>query len=491
MVLTSLPRCTTETWTMPRPRTGSLELRKGIWHARITMRRDGKPVARKWVTLDTPDRATATRRLVRVVQEIDAGRRAETAIVAANVPDTIAAYAAAEGKRLAEGDRRNLENYVIPVLGPMSIADLRTANVKAVRDAAITKGLKRGTLGKVLGALRRLLALAVEDELVEHNVASSVHLPALRGAAREIRKERTILTDDEIGAFLGCAAVDLELRMMSLTSRVLGGSRTGDVTAWDWTMIDRVHFAACHVVRSKAAAPQPLEVPEVLRPYLRAWWERAGRPEAGPVFPVRKGTRAGDFRVRRGTSFAKRLRRGLLRAGVIRHACQQTPGAKLPKRGEDCCAEMARDFLYKETATTLPVDFHSFRRAFNSALAETGVNVQRAMRLAGHSDARTHMRYVMQTPAMRQIPEAAALPGEIRVPVAERGKSGRRTVNHRAAPTPPERANDDANPCNDSQRGSLLTSPEPKAKGSNPLWRASFRGTRVGTEPSRTRLARP
>jgi integrase len=65
------------------------------------------------------------------------------------------------------------------------------------------------------------------------------------------------------------------------------------------------------------------------------------------------------------------------------------------------------DPLYHETATTLPVDFHSFRRAFNTALAEAGVNVQQAMSLASHSDARTHMRYVMKTAAMRSIPEAA------------------------------------------------------------------------------------
>ena len=67
------------------------------------------------------------------------------------------------------------------------------------------------------------------------------------------------------------------------------------------------------------------------------------------------------------------------------------------------------DPLYFETATTLPVDFHSFRRAFNTALAEAGVNVQQAMHLAGHSDPHVHARYVMRTAAMRTVP-AAALP---------------------------------------------------------------------------------
>ncbi|MEO6419640.1 MAG: tyrosine-type recombinase/integrase, partial [Polyangiaceae bacterium] len=59
---------------------------------------------------------------------------------------------------------------------------------------------------------------------------------------------------------------------------------------------------------------------------------------------------------------------------------------------------------------TLPVDFHSFRRAFASALAEAGVNVQHAMHLTAHSDPRVHARYVMDTVAMRTIPEAALPP---------------------------------------------------------------------------------
>lgn len=47
------------------------------------------------------------------------------------------------------------------------------------------------------------------------------------------------------------------------------------------------------------------------------------------------------------------------------------------------------DPLYFETAVTQPVDFHSFRRGFNTALAEAGINVQTAMALA---PTRTHER---------------------------------------------------------------------------------------------------
>ncbi|MBI1845348.1 MAG: 30S ribosomal protein S13, partial [Candidatus Rokubacteria bacterium] len=56
-------------------------------------------------------------------------------------------------------------------------------------------------------------------------------------------------------------------------------------------------------------------------------------------------------------------------------------------------------------ATTLPIDFHSFRRAFASAIAEAGVNVQHAMHLTAHSDPKVHARYVMHTARMREILE--------------------------------------------------------------------------------------
>jgi hypothetical protein len=58
-------------------------------------------------------------------------------------------------------------------------------------------------------------------------------------------------------------------------------------------MIDRVHFQECFAPGTKNAEPEPLEVPELLRPFLRSRRETAGRPEGGPVFPVLRGPRAG------------------------------------------------------------------------------------------------------------------------------------------------------------------------------------------------------
>jgi hypothetical protein len=112
----------------------------------------------------------------------------------------------------------------------------------------------------------------------------------------------------------------------------------------------------------------------------------------GPVFPSRRGKSKGGFKTARGNGFAGRLRRGLLKAGIVRHE------------------------VHKDTPTTLRCDFHSFRRAFASALAGAEVSAQHAMKLTGHSDAKVHARYVMNTAAMRAIPPHA-LPHVLALPV--------------------------------------------------------------------------
>jgi hypothetical protein len=63
--------------------------------------------------------------------------------------------------------------------------------------------------------------------------------------------------------------------------------------------------------------------------------------------------------------------------------------------------------LFSETEFTLPVDFHSWRRAFNQALADAGVNAQQAKGLAGHSSMAAHERYLRNSQKTLTVPVAA------------------------------------------------------------------------------------
>ncbi len=403
---------------MPRARTGTLvpPNADGLWRARVTKDHADGTQTRPVYSLGTTDRSLARRKLARLNALIVAGHDPHDAAETVNAPERVKDYADAwlekrEGQGIAKVplERGNLKRHALDAIGNLPLCDVTPGLVRGILDDVAAKGLKRGTVEQVRGVLHRLFDDAWRAEIIESNPVARVKMPAMR----EVRKERVILTDAEFSRFVASSAVDLELRMLSLVARCEGGMRTGDLHKWDWTMIDRVDFAECTIPRAKTRTPQVLAVPDVLSPFLRAWWERAGKPDSGAVFPVRTGKRAGQAK-RPSNSYADRLRRDLFRAGVYRVAPIEVAATK-PGQRTDLGKSVAgtkqapnpADPLYYETATTLPVDFHSFRRAFNTALAEAGVNVQHAMHLASHSDAKVHARYVMSTKAMRTIPDAA------------------------------------------------------------------------------------
>lgn len=278
---------------MARQRKGTLVWRKQGWCARITVTVDGEPV-KQWFPLGTDNKAAAKRKLARLV--------AKLATEGPPSPDDAASEETFEGyangwletrdPAMAKDERTNLTKHVFPELGPMQLSKIKAPDVRGVLDAPVARGLRKGTVIHVRGVMYRVMKAAWRDDLVPGNVVEKVEMPKMR----EPKKERAILTDAEIAKYLACPKVDLELRMISLASRVEGGMRTGDVNRWDWAMIDRVHFAECIVPRAKTNRPQHLAIPKVLAVVLLQRWETQCRPESGPVFPVRRGPRAGQRR---------------------------------------------------------------------------------------------------------------------------------------------------------------------------------------------------
>ncbi len=389
---------------MARPRKGHLEWRKCGWCARLTVNVDGESI-QQWHKLGTENRAVARRKMARLVA---ANLPMESAAELAASEETVNAFgtdwiAKREALALptAAYERRIFERIWRPAIGPLALSaarphhfadvleDAATGKLQWVRTRVLPDGTvltKKGRYSRqsivhIRATAFRLFKAARAVELIAANPVDVVALPAMK---KEPKRERAVLSDAEIATLLAHAKVDLEIKMLVLLSRTIGGMRAGDLNAWDWTQIDLVHFAGCTVPRQKTGKPQGMDVPEAVRPFLRLWWERHGSPTSGPVFPVRRGKRAGEAKKKSNMSYADRLRRELLKAGITRHE------------------------LHHATATTKPVDFHSTRRAYSSALARGGVNSQTSMLLSGHSDPKVHQGYVNSLVG-RALPEAAML----------------------------------------------------------------------------------
>jgi integrase len=388
-----------------RARTGSLVLKPSGYFGRVWITRDGV-TKREFVSLETKDRPVAKRKLTKLVAMLAAGDVVAVAKDKVEAPTTIGDWAktwharrVAAGVVMARDEWRNLSAYVLPVVGASMPLDAFTeAHADDVLESARRSGLAWETVKKIRGVLRRMFDRARREKLVTANPILDVELPE---GLKKDKRPRVILTDEEITAYLSAPGCDLELKLLSFVARTMGGMRSSELRAWDWSMIDCEAFESATILRSKTHDVQRLELPAVLRPYLSAWNMSQGSPKSGAVFPVRRGVNKGLAKMARGTSFAHRLKRDLLRAGVTR----------LPTTTDAKGHTVAHpsDPIYFETPVSLPVDFHSFRRAFSTGLARAGLNLQRAMGLASHSDARTHLLYVSNLESARPIP-ADALP---------------------------------------------------------------------------------
>lgn len=389
---------------MPKPRTGQLILRKAGWYARVWTTIDGEHV-RVCRALGTQNKVVAKRKLARMLEAENATaedpKRPETF---AEASDRI--YQSRIAERPDEkGPREELSQLVrqaVPLIGQMPVVAIRATDINNVLDHAKSDGLSRQTVAHLKQRITNVFAQLKREGVRLDNPAAEAEMPKYSAA---VVKERAVLTDVELACYLAWSHPEerhqsavRERQTMACVSRMFGGIRTGDLHALDWAAFETTGgaFSWGLAPRQKTRRPQLLEVPAMLRPILHDWWVRAGKPSSGVVFPARRvgkrGDRVGQRRL--GVSHAEAFRRDLQRA------FKATKSA--PQEGSSRWRE-----LFAETEYTLPVDFHSWRRAFAQALADADVNVQHATALTGHASLAAHARYLRSAGKMRQLPDAA------------------------------------------------------------------------------------
>jgi integrase len=281
----------------------------------------------------------------------------------------------ADGMVTADERLSRLERYVLPDLGGLLVTAIKPGQVTAVLEGVARAGLSRQTVVHVRNDLSKIFGELIRDEVLTRNPAKAEFVKTPK--VSKDKRRRALLTDHEFAALVSAPTTRPQLRVMAICSRAFGGMRTSDLHEWVWADVDTVGWAYADVPRPKTehrledgpATRERIALPEDVAATLRSWWHVAGADPSGLVFPVQTH------------SYARELRSALRRAGVTRVE------------------------LHKATPTTKPVDFHSFRRAFVTAVGAAGLNAQTAMRLTGHTTMATHMRY--NQPAVLSIPEGA------------------------------------------------------------------------------------
>jgi len=342
----------------------------------------------------------------------------------------------AAGKKSWAAELARLEQHVLKLLGPMPVKDIRARHITEALENVTVKNRRTGrqikpsrqTLKNILSAVSVVLDDLWRKEQLAENVARRVRLPKVDKQP----KERAVLTDFELARYLAWKHPDangkdgpgpnqiavLERQTMNCIARLFGGVRTGDLHALRWQDLDAANgrFGWGYAPRKKTERPQRLTVDEMLRPILRRWWDAAGQPLEGLVFPVLrdgKHSKADKKDQKHQVSHAHALRQDLRRAfGLDEFKTEETQrkdGRKLmvhhwvPKRQPT----PRETVLLEGDAHTLPLDFHSWRRAFCQSLADAGVNAQLAKTLAGHSTEAAHEKYLRSSEKARALPDAA------------------------------------------------------------------------------------
>jgi integrase len=237
-----------------------------------------------------------------------------------------------------------------------------------VRDA----GKRRQTCAHTLQAIRVVFEALRREGAVPSNPADDATMPRFK---TEVRKERAVLSDDELARYLEWEhpipehwVSALERQCMACVARTFGGLRTGDLHALKWDAFELPEpnapegqgFTWGWAPRQKTRRPQKLVVPFVASVALERWWEENGKPRSGLVFPSRRSERAGEAKIK--VSHARAFRRDLRRAFGIE--------GWDAKKGEFVQVRQltAREReLFEPGEYTLPVDWHSWRRAYSQA----------------------------------------------------------------------------------------------------------------------------
>lgn len=293
-----------------------------------------------------------------------------------------------------EGYCRVLRQYGVPYFGRMPLGKIHLRDIKAYAEWVASTGATQNTIRGYVGAVRIVLATAVEDGLIHHNPVTGFR--NVYGQRSQVR--RKALTEPELECILG----ELPQRHR-LLGRFLAetGVRIGEAAGLRWIDVDMVssridvrrrYYAGTFDEPKSVNGIRGIPISTDMVGELRTLRIATGAQGADLVFPTEAGTPI-DSRV---------LLRRIFKPAAIR--------AGVPWAG-----------------------LHTFRHTCASRLFRSGWNAKQVQMVLGHhSPAFTMATYIHLMPEdLPDLPAAPLAPASIPDPqfvrklAASRGRSTR------------------------------------------------------------------
>jgi integrase len=177
-----------------------------------------------------------------------------------------------------------LESYVRPALGGRRLGDVRRRDVQQLIDS-MTPEKSGSRVRTVVNSIRSLYAWAQDRELVDHDPASHVRLPAMNATPRD-----RVATVSEMQTLLDALdpadALPYALAVYATARRAeIRHARVGDVDL----DLGLIYIGADERGRKSRAAQRPVPIVKPLAALLRREFMRRGRPDATALLcPGRK-----------------------------------------------------------------------------------------------------------------------------------------------------------------------------------------------------------
>ena len=246
--------------------------------------------------------------------------------------------------------RDNLENHLLPVLGPVRINRIGRADVKRLIVALTAKSLRPKTITGIVRTLSTILSEAVEDSKLTAN-------PALRPSRlrRRLRdpnapKKETVdpYTREEVEVLLETAGAHYPEWHPFLLCALRTGMRLGELRALEWGDLDwrnrfiRVerNYVEGAFTTPKSGLSRSVDMSLQLRAVLRlsrrrqrATWLQRGRPLPDLVFASEAATPLDDSNVRKAMLGIVRKAEIRRRRSII-HVLRHTFASLLIRQGE-------------------------------------------------------------------------------------------------------------------------------------------------------------